>query len=826
MEFLIDNLSYFVFAMEKFICIHGHFYQPPRENAWLEVIEQQDSAYPYHDWNERITHECYGPNGASRILDKDQHIINILNNYSRISFNFGPTLLQWMEQHAPETYQSILDADKQSQKLFGGHGNAIAQVYNHIIMPLASKQDKETQVIWGIRDFEHRFGRKPEGMWLAETAVDTETLEVLAENDIVFTILAPRQASMVRRIGATEWEDVSGEKVDTRRPYICKLPSGKSIVLFYYDGKISQDIAFKGLLIDGLDFANQLFEGFSDEADSAQLVHVATDGESYGHHHRHGDMALAFCLDFIERNEKAKLTNYGEFLDKVPPGWETQIFDNSSWSCVHGVERWRADCGCSSGMNAGWNQKWRKPLRDSLDWLRDELAQLFENELKKYCTDPWKVRNEYIDLILKRNDQTVEAFLLKHCKIVPQGYALTQVIRLLELQRHALLMFTSCGWFFDEISGIETTQILQYADRAIQLAESETKLVFEHEFLKRLSAAPSNLDDLKNGAMVHQRYVHPSRLTLSRVGSHYAVASLFEEYPESLTICNYRAESEKYQRLDAGSLRLAVGKTQVHSLITYSVREFYFAVIWLGQNHIIGNSSIHMEDDDFKKMQEEISDAFSNSRVAEVIGIMQTYFGPEKFSLWNLFKDDQRKVLNQIVMKDVLQAEDSFKRIYNRNYNLMTVMNEARLPIPAILVKNLENVINTELRHTFENGNLNAGRLENLALDAQKWNVELDKTTISFAASSKLYRLMQELTEHKDVKILDTFLRVFKVMEELDIELDLWELQNKYFSFGKELMQDNSSVKFKDPAAQTEFKKKFAELGKCVEVSLPQQELV
>jgi alpha-amylase/alpha-mannosidase (GH57 family) len=807
--------------MEKYVCIHGHFYQPPRENAWLEVIEQQDSAYPYHDWNERITYECYGPNGTSRILDQEDAIINIVNNYEKISFNFGPTLLQWMEQHTPEAYSRVLAADRASQQHFGGHGNALAQVYNHLIMPLANRRDKETQVIWGIQDFEYRFGRKPEGMWLAETAVDTETLEVLAENNIRFTILAPRQASRVKSPDGN-WMDVSGEKVDTCRPYTCKLPSGKSIVLYFYDGQISQDIAFKGLLIDGKEFATRLTDKVS--GSGKRLVHVATDGESYGHHHRHGDMALAYCIDYIETNKLATLTNYGQFLDLVPADWEAEIFDSSSWSCVHGVERWKADCGCSSGMNPGWKQTWRAPLRESLNWLRDQLSVVFEKELSRYMAEPWKARNEYIQLVINRNEQSVNDFLKLHCRIVPQGDHKTRVMRMLEMQRHAMLMYTSCGWFFDEISGIETTQILQYADRAIQLAESESSIVLEKEFLQRLQSAPSNVPEYVNGAIIHKKFVQPSRLTLSRVGSHYAVASLFEEVPENLYICNYRAVNDHYLRLDAGSLRLAIGKTTVHSLITYSVKQFYFAVIWLGQNHILGNSSSFMEEDDYEQMQAELTEAFQNSQVAQVIGIMQVYFGPEKFSLWNLFKDEQRKVLNQIIQKDVLQAEESFRSIYNRNYNIMSVMSDARLPIPPVLVKNLENVINADLRHVFQNGAVNISRLTQLAEDALKWEVELDTTTIGFAASQKLHQLLSEL-KYDDIGIrqLDTMIKVFEVMKTLEIEPDLVEFQNDYFSQSKRLLENTDLLRFKQQSAKLDWIKRFLEIGKFVQVKLPER---
>src|ERR1051325_436570 len=276
--------------MNRQICIHGHFYQPPRENPWLEEVELQDSAYPYHDWNERITAECYAPNAVSRILAPDKSITEIVNNYARISFNFGPTLMMWMAAHAKDVPGAISAADRQSRSRFSGHGSAIAQVYNHMIMPLANARDKRTQIIWGIRGFEHRFGRRPEGMWLAETAVDIETLEILAEQEILFTILAPRQAGRVRRFGK-RWRDVSGGRVDPRMPYRCRLPSGRTINLFFYDGPISQDIVFGGLLTSGEKFASRLLGAFVEDKGQAQLVHIATDGETYGHHHRYGEMA-------------------------------------------------------------------------------------------------------------------------------------------------------------------------------------------------------------------------------------------------------------------------------------------------------------------------------------------------------------------------------------------------------------------------------------------------------------------------------------------------------------------------------------------------------
>ncbi len=459
--------------MKRYICIHGHFYQPPRENPWLEEVEVQDSAYPYHDWNERITAECYGPNATARILDAQQRIVSINNNYSRISFNFGPTLLSWLEKKQPEVYEAIIKADALSLDRFNGHGSAMAQVYNHIIMPLANQRDRRTQVLWGIEDFARRFGRDPEGMWLAETAVDTPTLEELALNGIKYTVLAPRQAARVRRIGADEdWLDVSDSRVDPTAVYRCHLPSGRDISLFFYDGPISQDLAFGGMLASGEAFKQRLTAAFTENGrDWPQLVHVATDGETYGHHHAHGEMALAYCLHLIEQDPSMELTNYAAYLAACEPVMEAEIFEDSSWSCIHGVERWKTDCGCNSGGHGDWNQAWRKPLREAMDWLSDQAAEIFSKQGPDYFKDPWGARDRYIQVLLDHTEAGSMAFLDQEARTPLGPLDRIAALKLLELQRYAQYLYTSCGWFFDEVSGIETVQNMQYAARAIQLAE-------------------------------------------------------------------------------------------------------------------------------------------------------------------------------------------------------------------------------------------------------------------------------------------------------------------------------------------------------------------
>ncbi|HEY8935979.1 MAG TPA: DUF3536 domain-containing protein [Cyclobacteriaceae bacterium] len=765
--------------MEKYICIHGHFYQPPRENAWLEVIEVQDSAHPYHDWNERISAECYAPNSASRILDSHGVIKNLINNYTKISFNFGPTLLSWMEANDPETYEAILKADLESIKNFSGHGSAIAQVYNHIIMPLANSRDKETQIIWGIRDFEYRFKRKPEGMWLAESAVDLESLELLVKHGIKFTILAPRQAKAFRRAGGT-WKNVSEESLDTRISYRCNLPSGENIMLFFYDGNVAQKVAFDGLLNDGKKFADHLLDCFDDTTDEPQLVHIATDGETYGHHHKHGDMALAYCLDYIERHKQSNLTNYAEYISKFNSVYEVEIHENSSWSCVHGIERWRNDCGCNSGGNSGWNQKWRKPLRETLDWLRDELAKIYEHEVSKVIKDPWKARDEYIDVILNRTDKTVSKFLLDHCLEEVQP---NRVLRLMEVQRNAMLMYTSCGWFFDEISGIETTQIMQYACRAMQLVSQTSEVNLEAEFLQRLTHAPSNIPSLDNGAVVYNKYVLPSKTNLQRVGIHYAVSSIFEDDPESFPVFNYTTSNEVFIRKEAGEQKLVLGITNVKSNVTRSEKRFAFAVIYMGKHNIIGNISLDMEADTFAGMSIRVVKAFEEGRLGDVFSLMQTYFGSETYTIWQLFTDEKRKVFNEITQQSMQELEDSLRRVYNRDYPLVMALANNDIPISNAYRTTFEYILNADLIKCFQSEKISIRQIERIMSDLAKWKLNIEDTgKIEILAGESVFRELTRVAEDGDnAKRIERLNRLFPLLKKFRLSPNLYKSQNLYF---------------------------------------------
>ena len=632
----------------NYVCIHGHFYQPPRENPYLEAVELQDSAYPYHDWNERITAECYAPNATSRILDSENRILKLLNNYAQISFDFGPTLLSWMKDRAPRVYEAILEADKESRERFSGHGSALAQGYNHMILPLANRRDKVTQVKWGIKDFESRFGRRPEGMWLPETAVDNETLDVLAENGILFTILAPRQAKRIRPRNGGKYEDVSGSRIDPARAYVARLPSKKRISLFFYDGPISQGIAFEGLLNDGKRFADRLMSGFTDARQGDQLVNVATDGESYGHHHHYGEMALSYALDEIGTGNTARITNYGEYLDQHPPQHLVEIEENTSWSCVHGVERWRSDCGCNSGGHA-WNQQWRAPLRAALDWLRDQLAPIFETRLKEYFRDPWASRDDYIRVILDRSAESRAAFFADHAIRPLEAEEQVIVLKLLEMQRHAMLMYTSCGWFFDELSGLETVQVVHYAGRALGLAEESSGQALEPEFLQRLALAKSNLAEHEDGARIYQKWVKPAVVDTVRVAAHYAISSLFESYPEKARIYCYEVDRLKYLLEAEGKMRLATGSARFRSTITEESATMEFSVLHLGDHNISAGVRPAGGADATADSEKKLVEAFSQADAAEVIRLLDQTYGDHTFSLRMLFRDEQRKIVNLIL---------------------------------------------------------------------------------------------------------------------------------------------------------------------------------
>ena len=763
--------------MPKYICIHGHFYQPPRENPWLEVVELQESAAPWHDWNARISTECYSPNAASWILNDEGYIRKICNNYSRMSFNIGPTLLTWLEEKDPLCYAAILEADKLGRKRFSGHGPAMAQVYNHIIMPLASRRDKETQVRWGIADFRRRFGRMPEGMWLAECAVDTETLEVLAENGIIFTVLSPYQAQAVRILGRENWEDVSGGKIDSRCAYLCKLPSGRKINLFFYDGQLSQKIAFAGLLNDGGNFARQLIDA-NPKPGSPVLTHVATDGESYGHHHKHGDMALAYCLETIDNGTEAQLTVYGEYLSFYPPESEVKIIENSSWSCAHGVERWRSDCSCGDGT-PGYHHRWRKPLRDAMNYLRDELAELYEKAGMFH--DCRAARDKYIDVILDRSKESVNIFL-RNCT----DHELTQeervkALMLLEMQRNSLLMFTSCGWFFDEISRIEPVKIMRYAARAIELAKMVFDVDLEPAYLRLLAEAPSNVPELQDGAKIYELRAKQGRVDRKQMAAYYGIASLLKDFTPEFSEGCWDMKGNVL-RLDLGDGKsFSAGKVHVQSNITEVEGNYLFAVRHNGGTAILCGicDSADLDSmtlDDVKDLQALFYNEDSEN-------LLFAKFGYDQFTLNNIPANSRHRLITELLQQDVHTLEDRVKDIVKNYDQLLEYLTLLGSKPPVIITMAAEFTLTSEIIDKLSEPAPDVARIRRDFEFASFWQVNPDEEQIRFAFSECIIRILAgQCMSGLDVSVLENLNDLIVLFnEEFDWHLSLYDAQNLYY---------------------------------------------
>jgi alpha-amylase/alpha-mannosidase (GH57 family) len=767
-------------APARFVCVHGHFYQPPRENPWLEAVEVEDSARPYHDWNARITAECYAPNGASRVLDAERRILRIRNNYRRMSFNVGPTLAAWLARGAPEAYARIVEADGQSAADRGGQGNAIAQVYNHMILPLATRRDKVTQVRWGIADFRHRFDRDPAGMWLPETAVDTETLEVLAENGIVFTILAPHQAARVRPAGGGEWTDVSGGRVDPRRAYACPLPSGRRIVLFFYDGTVAHGVAFEGLLNNGDALAGRLLGAFAADDPSPQLVHIATDGESYGHHHPFGEMALAYAFGVIEGQPWVRLTNYAQMLAAHPPEWEVQIAEPTSWSCAHGVERWRSNCGCRTG-NPNWSQEWRRPLRETLDWLRDRVAAVFEAHGARYLRDPWAARDAYIEVILDRSLMQVESFLDVHGRPEIHDDDRVNALRLLEMQRHAMLMFTSCGWFFDEVSGIETVQVIKYAARALQLAEAFGERL-EDEFVKRLAAAKSNLRQWRDGNTVYRRGVRPALVTLPRVVAHYGISSLFEDYSDLEEVFCFTVRRRDVRRETAGGHALTIGLVTVTSQITTESTTAAYAVLHLGGHDIQCGVRADVTEEWYEAMKEAVTGALTSHGASAAVRMLDAQFGGPLFGLRDLFTEERRKILGLLVQERLSRYEGMYDALYEESRPLITFMRDSDVPIPAAIRMAAEASLIRRMTADLEEAGSEplSDRAFELAAEMVAFDLPGHWTDAAPLLRRAIEARVEGLLRQPLGPDLDQVHRLLDLAEALGVAPNLWQTQNTY----------------------------------------------
>ncbi|MCB9799554.1 MAG: DUF3536 domain-containing protein [Candidatus Omnitrophica bacterium] len=782
------------------LCVHGHFYQPPRENAWLEEIEEQESAKPAHDWNERIYNECYRPNTAARVLDAKGKIIDVVSNFKWISFNFGPTLLSWMQEKHPDAYQAILDSDRQSCLEHYGHGNAIAQVYNHIILPLANARDKVTQVRWGIEDFRHRFGRSPEAMWLAETACNEATLEVLVDHGMKYLILSPYQADSIRPIDSPHWQDASDGKIDPSRPYRCYLKKDPSryIDIFFYDGPVSRQIGFGDLLFDAKLFMASIEKAKGNERDT-QLIHVATDGETYGHHKAYGERVLAYVMNVTAPKHNYRIVNYGEYLAENPPQFAVKIQTGedgmgTSWSCAHGVKRWKEHCGCRGDGPAEWTQHWRKPLKESLDWLSGELALLYEGRAREYLKDVWEARNDYIQVILDRSDESVNRFFQVHQKASLKEKERVECLKLLEMQRHSMLMHTSCGWFFTELSGIETVQILQYAARAIQLAFQVTHDSLEEAFMERLSEAKSNVREFGTGRQIYERFVLSKTFNLKNAASMYAMASTIHGfYPDKTRVSTYCFDIKQlHHREEAiGNLNLSFGHVRVCSRITWEEKEYVFAVVQIGLYDFRCSVKPFTDILELENLEKEFFDGVQTLHIIEILRKMDVFFGKKYYALKDLPIRERKQVISILTREAIEKISVVHENLYDENRRMSEIYSSINLPLPAEVCYAVEHTLSRRLLKAVQSlaaqgFNLKkTNEIQRLINSAKSFGIKMQKKEVAVFLDHQLLQKTKEIAANVGIENIQSCLSILKLAEKIEIELNIHWTQDILFSYLK-----------------------------------------
>jgi alpha-amylase/alpha-mannosidase (GH57 family) len=772
----------------RLLCLHGHFYQPPRENPWIEEIEIQDSADPFHDWNERIAAECYAPNGAARIKNAADRIVDIVDNYAHLSFNFGPTLLAWLERHRPDVYAHVIEADGRSAEQ-RGHGNAMAQGYNHAILPLCSPRDRLTQIRWGVEDFRHRFHRAPDGFWLPETAADSETLAALAGEGIRFTILSPYQARRVRAPGG-DWVDASGARFDPTRPYKVRA-GGREIAVFFYDAHIARDIAFGGALSSPEALLDSLRAGWDPSRQHDEILTVAFDGETLGHHKKGGDEVLAAALRRIEASEGIEIVNPAQVLERHPPEWEAEIFEGSSWSCAHGVERWRSDCGCHAGGKPGWTQAWRAPLREALDVLRDKLAALYEREAGAILKDAWGARDRFVRILLDPERREAPEFVAREAGRALEPAEMVKAVRLLELQRQSMLMYTSCGWFFSEISGIETVQVLKYAARAIQLARAAADADLEPEFVAALARAPSNDPELGNGNAVYDRLVRPSVVTLEGVGAHLAISSLVRKAPDLGKVYCYRYRLQSRRQAQSGPATFAVGRLQLESMLTHSTLDALYCVIHLGSADFWCGLAPYGGPAQHGDVERALFGRLDRMSLARLIREVDRFFTGRDYAMRDLFLDERRRVAEILLADSMRRYEDDYREIFQDNLRLMSFLREIDSPIPGplrvaadvTLTARLLGITGAALRGTLALPAAEAELAETVEL-ARKLEAHLHLLPVRHDVEEMIReRLAALLAGSTPAVRAAELVAILALAKRLGLWLDLWDAQNRLWEW-------------------------------------------
>ncbi|HKQ69773.1 MAG TPA: DUF3536 domain-containing protein, partial [Polyangiaceae bacterium] len=769
--------------------IHGHFYQPPRENPWTGIIEREPKVRPYHNWNERIHHECYRANGFARIFDGYARIERIVNNFEHINFNFGPTLLSWMESYDPVGYERIIEADRASVAKNEGHGNAIAQGYNHAILPLCNERDRVTQVRWGLSDFRKRFGREPESMWLPETACCDKTLGTLIDEGLAYVILSPYQALRVRPLGETAWTPAEGGAVDPGVPYkyFHRDGSGRSIAVFFYDGPIARSIAFEGALVSSQTLISRLAGA---RGGAGRLIHVATDGESYGHHFRLGELTLAHALTVEGPSNGIWFTNYGAFLAAHPPTMEAEVLpgpdgEGTSWSCAHGVGRWYRDCGCHTSSQEGWNQAWRSPLRAALDTLRDDAVRGFEERTAPWLHDPWAARDAYIDLVLDPRLSRDE-WLKRHAKRKLDPHEQVAVFGHMELQRTTQLMYTSCGWFFADLSGIETLQVMSYAGRALDWMVELGLPAPEKRFLETLAEAKSNFPELGSGADIFRKQVEPLRVTPARIASHLAVSSLVEEGDESGMAGGYRFRRTNFQKQKHGRLRLATSHLEIELVLTGKRHEYAVGSLHLGGVDFYATVRDFPGKEQFDTAVQRVWSAFRTATLPTMLRILQQELGPYEGGLESVLPDGRERISELVFGNVVGNFVDEYGRMYETHQRVLEQLQEAGFELPKELRSAAEFALGRRFTQEITNAHRSLDpaayrKAIEIADEALRRGYEIDRSSASKILGEMIAAAVTRATESPISTRLKTAMALVELARRLRAEGDLYRAQEIFY---------------------------------------------
>jgi alpha-amylase/alpha-mannosidase (GH57 family) len=666
--------------MRPFV-IHAHFYQPERHNPWTGALDPEPSAAPHRDWNQRIHDECYRPNAVARIFDQQRRVERIVNNFERLSFNIGPTLLRWLEGAEPSTYAKVIDGDWRSVARTG-HGNAFAQAYNHMILPLANPRDQRTQIAWGLADFRHRFGRQATGMWLPETAASPETIDGLIDAGVRFTVLAPHQAHRVRHQNG-EWHEV-GAGIDTGRPY--RHPhsdgSGRALSVFFYDGGLAQSLAFDPATMDAAVLLDRLHQA-AERTDG--LIHAALDGETFGHHHPFGELGLAYAL--FEEAERRGLepTTYAAWLDRHPPVDEVQLVpgEGTAWSCAHGLGRWIRDCGCATDSLPGWNQAWRGPLRAALDVVRDAAIDMFESRGDELLRDPWAARDDYVNVML--GVWSPAEFLDRHAERSLSDHQRIDLRALLEAQRHAMVMYTSCGWFFGDVSGIESVYGLRSAARVLSLLdELGLDPDVPRQMLDRLGEARSNKSGVGTAADIWRTQVEPSVVTPVRVAAHQTLLAHIRpgavEPPPGETAVSAGGHLIAFVRRRSdtrGRLGLITARLTVSSEATRRTHDFAVAAVHLGGLDFHGVVGPDPGDAAFAEAEDELWTAFPTAPVARLIRLVSDRFVGTEFGLEQVLPEGRQAIAEAVFSDLSTRFREAYARLYHDHRRILEMLKAA-----------------------------------------------------------------------------------------------------------------------------------------------------